>query len=196
MDTLQISQAYFSHILNAQLVIFSVILGALISLYFFFNYKVSKNQIKLEVDELKKDLEKKFYADIEEKNKIISDQISTDIIRHEGTLNVLSGEVYRTFGQFWDREKSYNISFIWWMRAADKFFAAGDEKMTRITLNSAKNSIKSINYGYNINTDMIGEYQKILPNFDEGIYKIEKDSLDLEFKKALIREPELSLKKT
>jgi|SRR3989344_1955707 len=196
MDSLQIAQNYFSHILNAQLVIFSVIVGALISLYFFFNYKISKSQIESGIDELKKELKDEFSILIEEKNKIISEQISTDVTRHEGMLNILSGEVYRAFGQFHDQDKVFGVAFIWWMRAAEKFFAADDENMTRITLNSAKSSIKKIDYGFQISADLVGEYQKILPNFNEGIYKVERDFLDLEFKKALAREPEPSSKKS
>ena len=51
LNNFSMAQNYFSDILNAQLVIFSLVVGALIALYFLFNYKISKNKIESEVSE-------------------------------------------------------------------------------------------------------------------------------------------------
>ena len=188
LNNFSMAQNYFSDILNAQLVIFSLVVGALIALYFLFNYKISKNQIESEVSEHMIKIKKELHNDIEQKYKIATDNLASELVKHENMMDVLRGEVYRTLGQFWGKEKSYSTAFIWWMRAASNFALAGDEKLARISLDSAYKSVKSIPYKHELNTELIGEYQIILKDINSVIYRIEKELLDEEVKKALNRE--------
>lgn len=182
-----IAQGYFSDILNAQLTIFSLIVGVIVALYFFFNFKVSKNQIQSEISELAKQLKQELQNDLDQKSKSIRDQMAADIIKHEGMLSILRGEVYRTLGQFWDSEKSYSTAFIWWIRAALSFHEANDENMTRIALESAKLSVEKVENDYELSASIKGEYQTLFQNIDGVVYRIEKELLDSEVKKALNR---------
>jgi len=188
LTNLASSKDYFSDILNAQLVIFSLIVGAVIALYFLFNYKISKNQIASEISEYAIKTKQELIDDIEQKYKIITDNLASELAKHEELMNYLRGEVYRTLGQFWDSEKSYSIAFIWWMRASSNFALAGDEKLVRISLSSACKSAKKVSSKYELTTEIVGEYQTIFGDIDSKLYRIEKELLDKEVKDALVRE--------
>ncbi len=188
-DNFQIAQSYFSDILNSQLIIFSlivtVVVAIIVGLYFFFNKQVSKEQIKKEVKDGVKEIREEIRKEFEEKNEQIKNKFVTEISRHDYDIMILRGEISRQMGQFWDSQKTYSTAFIWWIRAADNFARTKDEKMTRIALNSAKDAIEKIQYASEINYDILGEYQRLFSEIDDGIYKIEKDSLDKAIKNAL-----------
>ncbi len=181
----KIAEGYFSTILNSQLVIFSLIVGALIGLSWIFTYKVSESSIKKEVkryfDELKIDLDKKYEKNKEELKNHIESQ-SKDI---QYELNVVKAQIYRTLGQFWDSEKSYLVAFIWWMRAADYFCIADQDELARIALDKAKSSIEQITAPNRITSKDKGEFQEIMSRIDEKKYQIEKDLLKEAFNKVL-----------
>lgn len=181
----QIAQGYFSYILNAQLVIFSLIVAAIVGLYFFFNKQASKDQIKNEVEKGVKEIKEEMGKEFEEKSKETKVAFVEEIIRHDQDITGLRGEVARQMGQFWDSQKSYSTSFIWWIRSASYFAKAKDDKLTRIALNSAKDTIQNIQYAFQIDYDILGEYQKLFSEIDDGAYKIEKDLLDKSIKEAL-----------
>jgi tetratricopeptide (TPR) repeat protein len=176
----QIAENYFSDILNAQLTIFSLIVAAIVALYFFFNWKISKDQIKKETVEAIKEIKNEIRKEFEEKNKNITENIAAE-------MTILRGEIYRTLGQYWDSQKSFTTAFIWWIRAAYNFASAGDENMTRISLSSAKESVEKIQYATQLDYKLIGEYQRLFSKIDDKIYKIEKDLLDKAIKKILTK---------
>jgi len=183
----RIAENYFSDILNAQLVIFSLVVAIIVALYFLFNWKISKEQIKNEVEESTKKIEEKFTKEFEKKSKLISENLASELVKHENMITSLRGEVYRTLGQFWDSEKQYNTAFIWWIRSAHNLALAGEENITRIALGSAKESVEKIKFGFELNYDLIGEYQRLFAEVDDKIYKIEKELLDKAIKDALNR---------
>lgn len=112
--------------------------------------------------------------------------IVTSFSDHENKIIFLQGSVYRALGEFWNSEKSYSVAFVWWIRAAHKFALVGDERLARISLGSARDSAEKIKYGYEID-DVLGEYQGLISEIDNDIYKIEKELLDKEVKSALER---------
>lgn len=187
MTEFRIAENYFSDILNAQLVIFSLIVAIIVALYFVFNWKISKEQIKNEVEESIKNIEEKFNKEFEEKSKMITQNFAQELVDHENMITSLRGEVYRTLGQFWDSEKKYSTAFIWWIRAAHSLSMAGEEAIARIALSSAKESVEKIKWGFELNYDLIGEYQRLFAGIDDKIYKIEKDLLDKAIKDTLSR---------
>jgi|SRR3990167_6088433 len=180
----QISQNYFSDILNAQLVIFAVIVGALAVFSWIFQYRISKGTIKKEVVRATKHLRKKMNQRYGRNLKKLDTQISERFLGLESNVGVTKGEVYRSMGLFWDSQKSYSVAFIWWIRAAYEFFMIVDESLTRICLNNAQASVSKITSVAQI-TDSIGEYQKTTSKIDGKLYKMEKDQLDSAVKAAL-----------
>jgi len=192
INNFQIAQNYFSDILNSQLIIFSIIVGALIAFYFLFNWKISKDQIKREVQEAIKEIKEKIREEFEEKNRQITENLARELIQHKEEITILRGEISRQMAQFWDSEKSFSVAFIWWIRAAHHFARANDENMTRISLSSAKESVEKIIWGFELNYDLIGEYQRLFSQIDDKLYKLEKDLLDNAIKDALNRKPELT----
>jgi hypothetical protein len=185
INEFKIAQNYFSDILNSQLIIFSIIVGALVALYFLFNWKISKEYIKSEVKEGVKETKEEIKKEFEDKNKQLAKDLKNDLIRHESEITILRGEICRQMGQFWDSEKNFSVAFIWWIRGANNFAHGGDEDMTRICLSSTKNSVEKIKYGYELNYDIIGEYQRLFAGIDDKNYKIEKDLLDKAVKDTL-----------
>lgn len=183
----KIAENYFSDILNAQLVIFSLIVAAIVSLYFLFYYRVSRAQIKNEVERVIDELKKKIEDENKQKIKILTNSLASELVKHENQITFLRGQVYRTLGQFWDSEKKYSTAFIWWVRAANNFSKAGEERLTRLALESAKESVEKVKFGFELNFDLIGEYQRLFAEIDDKIYKIEKDLLDKALKDALNR---------
>lgn len=183
----KIAENYFSDILNAQLVIFSIIVGVIVALYFFFNYKISKTQIKKEVSDVFDEFKNDINTANEENTKVLADNLASQLAQHESMITSLRGEVYRTLGQFWDSEKSFSTAFIWWIRAAYQFSQAGEETLVRLALSSAKDSVERIALGFELNYDLIGEYQRLFSEINDKMYKIEKDLLDKAIKDALNR---------
>ena len=59
----------------------------------------------------------------------------------------------------------------------------------RIALGSAKESADKIKWGFELNYDLIGEYQRLFIEIDDKIYKIEKDLLDKAIKDVLNKKP-------
>jgi len=186
----KIAENYFSDILNAQLVIFSVIVAALIAFYFLFNFKISKEQIRKEIEKISEDFKKAIQDENEAKIKELSENLAKKLVEHEDMITVLRGTVHRTLGQFWDSEKSYATAFIWWIRAAHNFSIAGEENLARLALGSARESVEKINFGYELNYDLIGEYQRLFAEINDKLYKIEKDLLDTAIKGTLSKKLE------
>ena len=186
MEKFDIARDYFASILNAQLIIFSVIVGALVALYFLFNWKVSKDQIKKEVDAEVKRVKEDVLADAKKQLQEQNAELTKSINDHSQEIAYVRGEVYRTLGEFWDSQERFPTAFIWWMRAAQKFWK-NNEKLARIALGSAKESVERIDKGYLLNSDLIGEFQKIMPEIDDVRYKIEKELLDKAIKDVLIK---------
>lgn len=188
VDQFQISQGYFSSIIQIQTAIFSLIVAAIVALYFFFNQKTSKEYIKREMDIYFKKLKEQ--SDIEFNNKMTSLESTylAGMAQHETAIGRLTAFNYRTLGQFWDSEKNYSTAFIWWFRGAHQFAKISNEKLARICLSAAKESIERVQYGFELDTDIIGEYQKLLLEISDS-YKIEKDLIDKTLKETLIKKP-------
>ncbi|MDD5068205.1 MAG: hypothetical protein PHS53_00755 [Candidatus Pacebacteria bacterium] len=186
-DQFQIAQGYFSNILEAQTAIFSLIVGAIIAFYIFFNWKTSKEHIKKETDLHFVELRKQIQKDFDEKTENLESMFSTGMAQHDTAIGTLRGQTYRTLGQFWDSEKSYATAFLWWFRAASAFASVAEAPLTRICLTGAKRSIERVESGFELRPDDIGEYQGLLTKIDDS-YKIEKDLLDIALKAALVRE--------
>ncbi len=192
VESFGIAENYFSDILAFQLAVFSIVILVLLGLYFFFNWKIQKDQIESEVkagiekltDSLKKEVSEKF----EGENKRIETQLTSDFVKHEGEIKILRAEIYRSMGQFWDSQKSYATAFLWWFRAACEFASTTDEKMTRISLESAKESLNKVPYSFHLTTQIIGEYQRLLPMVDDVKFGIEKELLKDTFKKVLAKD--------
>lgn len=190
INELEMSQTYFSDILNAQLVIFSLIVAVVVALYFLFNYRISRNHIEREVKKATDEFKKAILEEHETQNKQIMEKLTENYAKHENSIAILRGEVYRTLGLFWTSEKSHASAFIWWIRAAHAYAVGRDEDMTRIALGSAKESVEKVSDAYQLVADIIGEFQRLIAEIDEKIYKIEKDLLDKALKDALNRKPQ------
>jgi len=185
ISSFQIAENYFSDILNSQIIIFSLILAAIISFYFVFNWRISKNQIRKKIREAMKEVKSELSKELEEKSKKINEKLAKDIKKHEEDITILRGEIYRTLGQYWKSQKQHSSAFIWWIRAAEQFALARDEKMVRISLNSAKESVERVQYATQLNYDLIGEYQNIFSKISSETYRIEKDLLEKATRNAL-----------
>ncbi|MDO8560442.1 MAG: hypothetical protein Q7S23_05470 [bacterium] len=169
----RVAQGYFSDILNAQLIIFSLILGAIVALYAFFNYRIQKEIIQKEV---KKIIEKRFEA-----------KFTKELSRHDKLLTLLKASVERAMGEFWSSEKSYVTAFVWWIRAAYDFFQGGNEPLTRGSLGAAKESVEKILDASQLSAKDVSEYHRLIPEIDDKTYGKEKQLLDNAFRNALTR---------
>jgi hypothetical protein len=187
VDQFQIAQNYFSSIIGVQTAIFSLIVAAIVTLYFLFNWKISRDYIKAEMETNFSKLKEKSDKEFNEKMENLQSIFSTGMAQHEVAISRLSGSNYRALGYFFDSEKQYSTAFIWWFRAAHEFSKVPQDNLTRICLSGAKNSIERVKYGFELNTDTIGEYQKLLPDISD-VYKIEKDMLDKAFKTTLTKD--------
>ncbi|OGH91786.1 MAG: hypothetical protein A2534_04650 [Candidatus Magasanikbacteria bacterium RIFOXYD2_FULL_39_9] len=187
-----IAQGYFSDILNAQLVIFSLLVAGLVSLYFIFNYKISKSQVqKIEeslqkkfnesVNKLKGDLRAELKLEIE----LYKKELQPVITKHENEILIVKGQAYRALAELWGSQKDYRASFAWWIRAADSFNSADSEALTRVCLSLAREVVEKIEYGFEISTDIVGEYQNVMKKIKNTNYKIEKELLEKALKATL-----------
>ena len=83
----EIAKNYFSDILNSQLVIFSlivtIVVAGLLSLYFFFNKKVSKEDIRVEVEKSIKEIKNEIIQESKNQNNLISNNLTSELERHE-----------------------------------------------------------------------------------------------------------------
>src|SRR3989344_5441 len=186
INKLEIGQGYFSSIISVQTAIFSLIVAVILTLYFFFNWKVSKEQIKNESDIRFNELKKQMEEELEIKTAKLEVKFAEEISRHENDITTLNGSVFRTLGEFWDSEKDHDVAFIWWLRAANKFSLSGEDKFTRISLQHAKDSVERVGYAYQLNSEWVGEYQKLILEISDE-YKIEKELLDIAIKETLKR---------
>lgn len=184
IDQFQISQGYFSDIITAQTAIFSLIVAAIVALYFFFNQKTSKAYIKKEMDSYTKEIKEQSEKEFNEKMEKLQNNFSSGMAEHEKAIGRLTATNYRTLGQFWDSEKNYSTAFIWWFRGANQFAKVLDEKLARICLSGAKNALERIESRLDLQPDTIGEYQKLLSEIPDS-YKIEKDLIDQVIKNIL-----------
>lgn len=186
VDQFHIAQGYFSDILQAQTAIFSLIVAGLIAFYVFFNWRTSKSQIKKEADahflEVKEQIEKEFI----EKMENLQTLFATGMSQQKNEIGKLTGQNYRTLGEFWDSEKKYSTAFIWWFRGAHQFALVSSESLARVCLSSAKESIERVAFAFELDTDTIGEYQKLILEIPDT-YKIEKEMLDSAFKATLLK---------
>lgn len=194
----QIAQSYFSDILNAQLVIFSLIVAALVGLYFFFSFKVASTQIKNEVEQSVENVKEQIRMELEEgrqkltkeladKTTALEKKSSEEFAKHEGEIMILRGENYRAFALHWDGQKAFAGAFIWWIRAAHSFASAEDRDMARVSLAAAKESVERVKYGTELQPDIIGEYQRLYAEIDDSTYSIEKELLSSALKESLSR---------
>lgn len=181
----KIAKNYFSNILNAQLVIFSGIVAAIVGLYFFFNRLEIEKNVKQVADRNKEETEAKLKKVIEAIAKSIDEKFKDQ----ESKIVRIEADLSRTTASSLDNRKIYNMAFGWWIRAADDYSFLGDEKFIRICLNAAKNSVEKITEPSDLDNDLIGNYQKTMPKIDDKIYKIEKDLLDKAVKSKLEQKP-------
>lgn len=184
IDHFQIAEGYFSNILEVQTAIFSIIVAALVTLYFLFNWKASKIQIEKASAAHFSAIKEQMYREFEEKMENLQNIFSSRMEEQKRSIGYLSAQNYRTLGQFWDSEKNYSVSFIWWLRGAEQFSLVSDESLTRICLSGAKDAIERVSYGFEIRPDTVGEYQKIISELP-SIYQMEKNLLDTEIKKTI-----------
>lgn len=185
IEKFEIAQSYFSDILNAQLVIFSLIVAALLGLSWLYNYRTSKNRIKDFVLEETNKVKKELHDNIDIKVEEFKNSLDEAINAQKYDIRALRGEIYRTLGQFHDSQKDYNVAFIWWIRAAHNFSKCGDENITRISLGGAKESVEKVQYGFELDYRTIGEYQELIGEIDSVKYKIEKEMLEKAIKNVL-----------
>lgn len=176
----QAAHNYFSD----QLIIFSVIVATMVGLQFYWSYRISKNKIKEEIDKQVKQVEKRLFEEYKKKVDFLVEVASASERKLSNQMQSLQAGIYRTMGHFFDSEKSYRVSFVWWIRAAGIYVSVDDEKLARIALNNATNSLENIKYSYEIN-DHIGEYQNIISSIDDSKYGIEKSVLNEAVKKIL-----------
>lgn len=189
LSVLEAQKDFFLHILNLQLVIFSVVVAAIIGLSWLYHYKVSKSEIRKEVAEAKEKMKVEFGEIFKEQSSALTIKIEAVSNQQKRTVKSLRGRIYRTLGSFWDSQKSYSVAFIWWIRAAYNFASVGEESLARIALGSAKESVEKVKYGYQLDYKDIGEFQNLLSEIDSQLYKIEKEMLDEAFKQTLSRKP-------
>ena len=190
-DNFGIAENYFSDILNAQLLIFSLIIIILVTicvgLYFIFIPRISKNQIKREVKNAIKNIKKDLKEEQEKKYKDLNNDFESRFKNFAEKFNKkltgARGEIFRMFGQYLQDKKSYYPAFLWWLRSAREFSSApGAEKGVRIALKSAITMIRKVE-SYELDSDGISEYQNILKQIDDEVYKAEKEALEEAFKK-------------
>lgn len=197
-------EKYFSDILNAQLLIFSIIVASLVSFYFLFSWAINnkklneiENNLLLKLKEINKENNKKMTSDVREakellniefvrKNEELESKLDSLSKKNNSSITILSGEIYRTLGEYWSSQKAFATSFIWWMRAAERY-SVEDPKMTRIALGSTKEALSKVTNGVSLSPELIGEYQSLVALIDDVNYKIEKELLEKELKETLNR---------
>lgn len=179
----KVAENYFSDILNAQLVIFAVIVGAA----WFMNWVSSRREIKNTVKDGVGELETQFKRSFDEWKGAFTQKINERFEETNLENSLTRGEVYRNMAQFWDSKERFVIAFIWWMRAASTVFSAGDDDMTRICLSGAKKSISRAESIAGLKPEDIGEFQKLIGEIDDTKFKIEKELLN-EVLKAKLKE--------
>ncbi|HCX38870.1 MAG TPA: hypothetical protein DHS36_01225 [Candidatus Veblenbacteria bacterium] len=189
-ENFQIAQSYFSDILNETVVIFSLIVAAivtiLVSLYFLFNWKVSQRQIHSEVDKAIATAKNEilsiiaeFKEQINKEGKESQQRIADDLKKHEQMLTYLRGEICRQMGLFWESEKSYNVAFIWFLRAANYFASSDEESLARTHFNFAVRMLNKVEGGkFSLDPNIVGEYQSMLEGIDDKKYRLEKQMLE------------------
>ena len=185
-DDFHVAQGYFSDILQTETAIFTTIVTVVIALSFLFNWRASRTQIKKESDAHFLELKEQMERGLNEKMENLENIFSTSTVQQKIQIGKLSGQNFRTLGHFWDSQKNYGIAFIWWFRAAHQFVSTSDETLARICLSGAKESIEKVKYGFELQSDYVGEYQKLSLEIPDT-YKIEKEMLDTAIKSALLR---------
>ncbi len=185
IEKFEISQNYFSDILNAQLVIFSLIVAVIVGAYFIFQSKVSKSTIKKKVDKEIKKSEKKLAKKVDKNTEKLKESISETLSTITNNVSTTEADVYRSMAYFWDSQSSFGVAFLWWIRASHQYAQAGEDVLTRICLNKAKLSVEKIEQTYTLVPENIGEYQKLMSKIDTRKYKLEKELLDDALKKKL-----------
>lgn len=150
IDHFQIAEGYFSSILTIQTAVFSTIVVALVGLYFFFNKKTSKSEIEKISTKFFSDLRKEMQKEFDEKVINIQNIFSAEMKQQKNSIGYLTAQSHRTFGEFWDSEKKYATSFIWWLRGAKHFSLISQENLTQICLSKARDAIERVNYGFEL----------------------------------------------
>lgn len=168
----QAAHNYFSD----QLVIFSVIVATMVGLQFYWSYRISTDKIKEEVEKRVKLAEQKLIDDYKKRFDLLVEIASNSEKDLNQQNKSLQADIYRTMGHFFDSEKSFSVSFIWWIRAALNYSLVQDEKLVRITLNNAVKSAENIKYKFEIENNM-GEFQEVMSLLDDSKYKLEKELL-------------------
>jgi len=181
VNSYQISEKYFSNILNSQLYIFSAIIVVIVGLYFLFNKKVSEQQIREESEKVKKELRK----DLEDKFKTLTVKLVDTIVSQEEKISVLRADLYRAYAS--QNAKMPDISYLWWLRAALAYSKTmQNEKLARTSLRSATEMLDRVKYDFEIANEL-GEAQELLNGIDTKKYKIEKGLLEKSLEEAMGR---------
>jgi hypothetical protein len=188
IDHYTIAENYFSDILQAQTAIFSVIVAAIVALYFLFNWRASRVHVSREITKQIGQIREEFEKNFNEKIESLQEIFFTAISQHDTAIGEMRGQTYRTLGQFWESEGENSTAFTWWMRSTQAFALIKDARHTRIALDGAKRSVEAVKYGYELDLGSIGEYQKLIADVDDA-YKIEKEMLDAAVKAAIERKP-------
>lgn len=183
----KVAEGYFSHILNAQLTIFVLIVSILSALSIYLQYRMTKGQINKEVLKSTKVMRKNIKKDFKNNMLLLDKKISEHFESLEIDIANTRGNTYRSLALFWDNQKSYAVAFIWWVRAASLFAKAYSENMVKISLGGARQSMSLIGSATDITPADISEYEKLMSEIDDKLYKTEKSSLDETMKRTLTK---------
>lgn len=182
---MQISKEYFSYILNAQILIFSLIVASIVSLYFFFNEKINKKYIDTMVKRLRISIKEKLSKEIENDFKKSLEDSEKRVKLQERKILSLEASLARTLGFVTEKQGLLKPSFLWWLRAAEYCVKGEDDKTTRVYLKSAYRVAQKIKNREILDGECIGDYQKIVSSIDDVKYKIEKELIEIEVKRIL-----------
>lgn len=191
MESFQIAQSYFSDILNAQLVIFSLIITLLvaitISLYFIFVPKFTKHQIEERVEEEVKKLSSKNKEEIRneytKEAELIKKELDDLKLSYQSQFDFLQADIARSMALGFDNGRYPSGSFDWSIRAARYFSQTiGNDVLVRGNLNKAIGIIKNFSQLNGININMFNEH---ISNIDRIRFGLELDILENEIKRLI-----------
>lgn len=194
MENFQIAQSYFSDILNAQLVIFSLIVGFLValavSLYFIFVPKFTKRQIEEKVDEKIKKLLDSIKEEIKNEStkeiQLIQDELDKLKKINVDSFNSMQADIARTMSISLENNNYLTGAFDWSIRAARYFSQASDgEKFSRAFLNRAIRIIKKINPPSEVDINMYNDHILIIKSSEK--FGIEIEVLNDEIKRLIAK---------
>ncbi len=164
LDHLEVSKDYFSSILNSQTVIFSTIVFVLMASTWVFSYLKVENSISKKMKKVQADL-------LCWKNVIAvtnAEMIEQKSAESQKTLKNLNADISRAFASM--NEKSPQVSFIWWLRAASEY-TIENHSLIQVALNRAHEALTQIKYKFEIEP-WLSEVSTILDSLDQKSFGV------------------------